>query len=140
MPLNRINQRSFHRRLYAGMLESIKILKRGPNQQGGTITTYILHECRRSQIRRTGEIRDGEQTMDHTTTWHIPVTELDRVGLTYLAAADRIVQLGTLNPIEVNWTWEPESDTTITTKLWGIHFCIDCKRTDPPIAAGGGVG
>ena len=60
MPLNRTNQRFFHRFLYAGQLESVRLLKRGDDQRQGEITAYTLHECRRSQIHKAGQTLDGD--------------------------------------------------------------------------------
>lgn len=129
MPLNRNNTRTFHRTLYAGQLEMIRLLKRNDNQKQGTVTPYILFDCRRSIILKTGETIQGDMNSNHACTWHIPIIELERVGVHYLNPLDRIVQLeGT----ETGWVWQPEATTLITTKLFGNHFCIDCLRTDPP--------
>ena len=131
MPLNRTNQRFFHRFLYAGQLESVRLLKRGDDQRQGEITAYTLHECRRSQIHKAGQTLDGDMNVEHTTTWHIPRTELDRVGVNYLNPLDAIEQL---DGEEKGNIWQPESDTGIDVKLFAVHVCVDCKLLKPKIS------
>ena len=121
MPMNRMNTRTFHRFLYAGMLETITLLKRNDNQQQGTVTSYIVHQCRRGQIFKTGETLAGDMISDHRTTWHFPRTELDRIGINYLNPADRIVD-------GKGRYWQPESTTEIRIKLFENHLCVDCLR------------
>lgn len=128
MPLNAANQRYFHRTLFAGILETVTLLKRGDDQQEGTVTAIQLFECRRGQITKTGEPLAGDETADHRTTWHIPRSEMDRVGVAYLNSLDRIVD-------GKNRYWQPESTTPITVKLFEVHVDVDCLRTDPPANA-----
>src|SRR5438552_1028660 len=108
--MNRNNTRTFHRHLYAGMLESVRLLKRDDDQKQGTVRAIILFECRRSRIIKTGEPVQGDMSENHHTVWHIPRVELDRVGVAYLNAADRIVQL---EGAEKGFTWQLESDNGI---------------------------
>lgn len=129
MPLNRENQRHFHRQLYAGMLESVRILKRGDDQQQGTVTAFVVHEARRGQIVKTGETIQGDMTSNHRVTWHLPKSELDRVGINFLSPLDRIEQI---EGEEAGRFWQPEATTDIEIKLLGVHICVFCLRVDPP--------
>lgn len=123
MPLNRYNTRTFHRTLYGGgILETVTLLKRNDDLQQGTVRALKLFECRWGQITRTGETIAGDITSDHRRTIHIPVTELKRVGVAYINAADRFVD-------QDGRTWQPESPTVITVKLLENHVCVDCLRT-----------
>lgn len=45
MPLRKNNTRTFHRTLYAGELQTITLLKRGDDQQEGTVRKVILFDC-----------------------------------------------------------------------------------------------
>lgn len=130
MPLRRNNTRRFSRKTYAGITEKVRILKRNDNQQQGTVTTYILFRCRRSQIAKTGETIQGDMVSDHTTVWHIPRTELERVGINYLNPLDRIEQL---QGREAGWWWQPEATTVIDVKLFGNEIDLACLRVDPPV-------
>ncbi len=125
MPLNKQNTRTFHRTLYGTILESVTLLKRGPDQQQGTVTAYGLHQCRWSRIYKTGQPLQGDMSSNHRRTLHIPVIELDRIGITYISAVDRFVD-------QDGRFWQPESYNTITVKLIENHMCVDCVRIDPP--------
>ena len=131
MPLNRANQRHFHRTLYAGQLESIRLLKRDDDQRQGTVTPYILYEARRSAIKKSGQTLDGDMNVTHTTTWHIPRVELERVGINYLNPLDQIEQLD--EPERGNF-WQPEATTEIDVKLFGDHVCVDCLMVKPAVS------
>ena len=74
---------------------------------------------------KTGETIQGDIASDTRCSWHIPKIEMDRVGVAYFNALDRIVD-------KHNRYWQPESPQTITTKLFEDHICIDCVRIDPP--------
>ena len=124
MPLlTKNNCRTFHRKLYGGMgaLETVTLLKRGDNQQQGTVTQYTLHDIRHSPITKTGETITGDTVSDHHITWHIPRVELDRIGVYYLNPLDRIKD-------SQGRYWQPESDTLITVKLMETHLCLECVR------------
>ena len=125
MPLNKNNTRHFHKCLYGTILEKVTVLKRNDNQQQGTVQSFVLYSCRRSMIFKTGETLQGDMNSDHRTIWHIPRTEMDRVGINYFNPADRIVD-------GQNRHWQPESTTMITVKLFENHVCVDCLRVDPP--------
>lgn len=125
MPLNRRNQRSFHKTLYAGELETCTLLKRNDDQQQGTVTTYTLFNTRRSRIYKTGEPIQYDISSDERAIWHIPRQELDRVGVDHLNAADRIVD-------KFNRYWQPESNTNIVIQLFENMVNLDCVRIDPP--------
>lgn len=124
MPLNKNNTTTFHRTLYAGMLQQITILKRGDDQRQGEVVKYVLFECRRSVISKTGEPIAGEMTSSHRVTWHIPTIELQRVGINYLNSADRIID------DEEGCTYQPESTTSILLKTFSNHQNIDCLRIE----------
>lgn len=123
MPLNKRNTKVFHRTLYAGILESVILLKRNDDQQEGTVTAIQLFQVRWGQIAKTGEPIAGDMSSEHTRTLHIPRCELDRVGVWYINAADRFQD-------EQGRIWEPESTTTIDVKLFENHLCVNCKRLD----------
>lgn len=120
MTLNRGSTRTFHRVLFAGILETVTLLKRGDDQQQGTVRSMTLFQCRRSMITKTGEQIAGDMTAGRTATWYVPRVELDRVGVTWLSSADRIVD-------KKGRTWQPEADTTIEVKLFENHLRLDCK-------------
>lgn len=129
MPLRRNNTRRFTRKTYAGITEKVRIHKRNDDQQQGTVTTYILFRVRRSQIEKTGETIQGDMVSDHTTVWHIPRTELERVGINYLNPLDRIEQL--VGREAGSW-WQPEATTIIDVKMFGNEICLACLRVDSP--------
>ena len=127
MPIDQYTTRNFHRRLYspAGMLETVTLYKRGDNQLQGTVVSLPLYNCRHSRMEKTGETVQGDMNAFNRCVWHLPVEELDRVGVNYLNPLDRIVD-------KRGWWWQPESDTEITLKLIQNHVCVVCKRVDPP--------
>lgn len=135
MPISRQNQRTFMRRLYAGtgMLKTVTLLKRNNDQQEGVVTAYTLFKVRRSLIVKTREPIFGDMMADHRSTWHIPRSEMYRVGLTDINPADRIVEAPdySYNPAQVRY-WQPESNTTISIKLMETHIDVPCFRVDPP--------
>lgn len=124
MPLNALNTRTFHRFVFAGILETIVILKRDDDQKEGTVRSAKVFDCRRSLIVKTGEPIQEDMTSDHRTTWHIPRIELDRAGVDHLNPADRIVD-------KEGRYWQPESTTVITEKMFSNHVDLDCLRVDP---------
>lgn len=119
------NTRTFHRTLFAGMLETVTILKRNDNQQQGTVRTLIAHQCRRSKIAKAGQSIQGDMSTDHNTIWHIPITEMERLGINYFNVLDRIVD-------GKGRYWQPERGQTIESKLFENHTDIFCVRVDPP--------
>lgn len=129
MPLNRNNCRTFHRRLFAGQLVSVTLLKRKDDQQQGTVTAHKLFECRRDSITKTGEPIQGEMSADERTVWHIPRTELDRVGVAYLNALDRIVDY---DGYPSGRYWQPEAGQALENKLFETRYDVACVRVDPP--------
>jgi 2-keto-4-pentenoate hydratase/2-oxohepta-3-ene-1,7-dioic acid hydratase in catechol pathway len=122
MPLRRNNTRHFYRVFYSGITETIQLLKRNNDQQEGIVTAYTIFACRRSKISKTGEPIQEEMAANHHCTWHIPRSELLRVGLNYINAADRIVN----REYNLEYTWMPESDTRIDEKLFGNQVDIEC--------------
>lgn len=135
MPLTQRNQINFHRRLYAGELKSILLLRRLSDQQNGTVTTYRLFACRRGQISKTGEPIQQNMSSNHSTVWHIPRQELNRVGIQYIDALDRIVETtndgGTTLPVPQYW--QPESTTVILEKLFELMINVDCLLVNQPL-------
>jgi hypothetical protein len=84
-------------------------------------------------IFKTGETIQGDMSADHRTTWHIPRIELDRIGIAYLNAADRIRQdFGN----EKGSYWMPDAETRISVKLGSVEIDLDCTRVDPPRSGG----
>ena len=135
MPLNARNTRTASRGVLSSCLKSVRLLKRGDDQRQNQVTEYLLFGCRRGQITRTGEPIQGDMGSDHRTTWHIPARELERVGLRYLNPADRIVEdHDDMNRplVQSIWRyWQPEADTTITSKLFENEIDVECLRVDP---------
>lgn len=132
MPLRRNNTRTFHRTTFAGQLEAIRLLKRNDNQKQGTVTPFLLFNCRRSLITKTAETIQGDMVADHACVWHIPYIELERVGIHYLNPLDRIVQT---EGMEAGRVWQPEATTIITVKMFGNELDLACLRVDPPTSA-----
>lgn len=130
MPLNPKNTRTFTRRLYGTILERVELLKRDDNQRQGTVRSLILFSCRRGQITKTGETIQADMNANHSTTWHIPLRELNRVGVAYLNPLDRIIDKN-------GFWWQPEGTTNITQKLMLNEVDVDCLRVDPPKTSGG---
>lgn len=127
MPMNRSNTKTFTRRLFAGMIETVTILKRNNDQQQGTVTAYTLFNVRNGPKVKTKEPIQRDMSADYRTTFHVPTIELHRVGIHYINAADRFVK-------KDGSYWQPESDTTITVKMLDNEIDIDCVRVDPPAA------
>lgn len=125
MTLQRFNMRVFHRRLYAGLLWTVTLLKRGDDLQQGTVRAITLYQCRPGQITYTGNTLQGTMNADDRLTWHIPDVELARVGVHHITSLDRIVD-------KYDRYWQPESPTTVLSKLLGNHLCVNCLRVDPP--------
>ena len=124
MPLGRINTSVFHRRLYAGELETVTLLKRRDDQKEGSVVALKLFECRRGNISKQGEAIQTDETAEHYVQWLIPYTELKRVGVNYLNVLDRIVD-------KFNMWWQPESPQTITLAIFDNYYAIDTVRIDP---------
>lgn len=124
MPLNKRNTRGFHRTLYAGNLEEVRLLKRNPNFDASVVTAYQLYECWWSRITKQGEQHDNDTMSNHRRTLHIPKSELDRVGVAYINPLDRFVD-------EQGRYWQNEGDEPIEIKLWENHIDVNCRRTDP---------
>lgn len=124
MTLRKQTTNVFHRRLYAGILETVTLLKRDNDQAQGTVTAYLLFNCRRDMMIKHGNPIHGEMTSDHRTAWMIPRTELERVGVNYLNVLDRIVD-------KENRYWQPENHEQIYIKLFSNYVDIACIRIDP---------
>lgn len=125
MPMRRVLCRQFHRRLFGGQMQKIQLLKRGDDQAEGTVVSLILFQCRHSLIVKTGEPLAGDMASGSRTVWHIPRTELDRVGVAYLNAGDRIREIDGPNSGRV---WMPESTDEITVKLFATHLDVMCTE------------
>src|SRR5437899_591833 len=111
------------------MLQTITLLKRNNDQQQGTVRAVKLFDCRQSMVFKTGEPIAGDETSNHYCIWHIPRREMDRAGVAYINAADRIVNTGA--DINVGGTWQPESTTKIVARLFRNQICVSCLRVDP---------
>lgn len=127
MVINNINQRHVNRRMYTGTgaLVSVTLLKRGDDQREGVVTSYTLHECRHSALHKSHQPIQGDWAVGSRCVWHIPMVELERVGVPYINVLDRIVD-------QVGRYWQPESNQEITFKLIETHYCVECTRIDPP--------
>jgi hypothetical protein len=124
MGLSRRTTRYFMRTLYAGELVTVTLLKRGDDQQQGTVTQYVLYGCRRGKIHNTGEQIQHDFRVGTQTFWHIPREQLDRNGILYINALDRIIDGAQ------RW-WQPEAPTPVRSQLFEQHLCISCLRVDP---------
>jgi hypothetical protein len=124
MPLKRRNQHVFQRRLYAGQLEKVILLKRLDDQNEGSVTAYTLYQCRRGNITKSGEAIYKDTGAFTYLQWLIPCTELRRVGVNYLNVLDRIVD-------QFGMFWEPESPETITLAIFDNFYVIPARRVDP---------
>lgn len=129
MPINRQNQRHMMRGLYAGQLEDVTLLKRGDDQQQGTVRSAKLFGVRWSKIYKAGQTIQNDMISDHRRQLHVPAAELERVGVSHLNPLDRFVD-------QSGRYWQPESTTTITVKLLETHVCVQCLRVDPPKVSG----
>ena len=125
MPINAHTQRTFTRTLFAGIYETITLLKRGDDQQEGTVVSYVVYQCRRSLYTKSGEAIQGAMPVVERAVWHIPRREMDRIGVAYLNVLDRIVD-------GKGRYWQPESGTEIIVKLCEVEVDLQCLRIDPP--------
>lgn len=123
MPLNQRNTRTFHRTLFAGSLECVRLLKRANDQAQGTVVSHEIYQCHWGWVQRTGEPILGEITSRETRRLFVPQVELDRVGVEFISAADRFID-------QEGRTWQPESDTNINEAIFGNQIVIDCRRTN----------
>lgn len=136
MVLRKANTRTQHRRLWAGKAKRITLLKRDDDQRQGTVRAITLFDCLPASngFTKTGEAIQGDMSSDVRRTWRIPAAELERNGVEYINALDRIVEAtddggGTLaNPRY----WQPEGTTSITVTMLENIVTIDCLRVDPP--------
>ena len=131
MPMNRRNTKVMHRRLMADIDLVVRLHKRGDDQRQGTVRALILYQCRRSRIGKTGETFQGDMVSDHRVVWHIPVVELNRVGVQYLNALDRIEEIRGPGAVPGRF-WQPEGSTDLDLKLFENYYDIYCLRVDPP--------
>lgn len=105
-------------------MEPITLLKRGNDQQEGTVVALQLYQCRRNNLEKSGEAIQLDMSSHHSTRWIIPCTELRRVGVNYINVLDRIVDVFGM------W-WQPESGTSIVLSQFDNYTLIDCLRVDP---------
>ena len=126
--------RNVARTLFAGTgaLKSITLLKRNDDLQQGTVRAVKLFDCRKSFQTKTGQSIQGEMSSDHRCVWHIPRVQLDRAGVTYLNALDRIVEdkEDGGKKLVIPRQWQPESTTPITIKLFENEIDLECLRVD----------
>lgn len=124
MPLNKRNTRFFHRTLYAGQTERLRLLKRDPNLKAMIVTPHLLFTCWWSDLTKEGQQLDNDVTSNHRRTWHVPVSELRRVGVNYINPLDVFVD------VEGRY-WQPESTNKIDSLLFENYLDIECRRTEP---------
>ena len=132
MPIGPLTTRTFHRTLYAGMLQTVRLLKRDNDQQQGTITAYNLFECRQSMSFADGQTIQADMLSNHRCVWHIPAIALNAIGFTYINMLDIIDNTVGGVGIGVPGFWQPESGTELIRKLFSNHYCVSCLRIDPP--------
>ncbi len=123
MVLNAQDFRSFHKRLYAGVgcLQTVTLLKRGDDQQQGTVTAYKIFNARWTRIWKGGQSLAGSMSSNNTRQVHIPQSEFSRIGVSNINVLDRFVDTD-------GRTWQPESPEVIVSQLIEEHWCIPCKR------------
>jgi hypothetical protein len=126
MPLRPGLVRTFHRTLFAGWNQMVTLLKRGDDQNEGTVTQYKLFNCRWSMIASTGEMIQADMTADHRRILHIPRIELDYNGIPYINSLDIFVDS------TQGRYWQKEATTEQHSKLSEQHLDIFCLRVDPP--------
>lgn len=126
MPLRPETCRTFHRHLYAGWNETVRLLKRGDDQLAGMVTEYTLFDCRWARVFKTGQPIATQMSSDHRRTLHVPRIEIERVGVSHINALDRFVD-------RQGRFWQPESTSLLTIKLGQQHVCVECWLTDPPV-------
>lgn len=126
MPMNRQNQRFFHRHLYGGnglngWLDTITLVKRANDQNQGQQRTLTLFDCREKKIEHQGEPLRGTAAAGDRTVWQIPRIELDRVGVTEINTLDWFIGPDAQK-------WQPEADTLIHIQLGKNFINVYCKR------------
>lgn len=121
--LNRNNFRTFHRRLYGPLLETVRCLKRNDDMEASVVRSVTLFECRWSVMDKHGQPIAGDMLTEHFRTIHIPNIQMERNQIAYFNPLDRFVDAQ-------GWYWQPESGQTITSKLLLQHCCVDCRRVD----------
>lgn len=125
MPLiTKSSSETFHSWLYAGQMGTVTLLKRGDDQQEGSVIAYTLYECRRSNMSKTGEPIQGDMPVGCSTTWQIPAIQLRRINVNYLNVLDRIVD-------QLGMYWQPESGQSIILSQFDSHYIVSCVRIDP---------
>jgi len=122
--LNKITTRTFHRKLYAGELETITLLKRNDDQGQTTVRSLKIFNVRKSPIVKTGQTIQGEMSSDERTVWHLFSVELENAGVDYINNLDRIVD-------SQGRYWQPESTVSIVRKLFENESHVECMRVDP---------
>ncbi len=136
MVLRKANTRTQYRRMWAGKSKKVTLLKRDDDQKQGTVRAVTLFDCLPSPtgFTKTGEAFQGDMSSDMRRTWKIPVAELNRGGVAYINALDRIVETtddgGNLLPYPRYW--QPEGTTMIAVTMLENLVSVDCLRVDPP--------
>ncbi len=125
MVLRKSTTRGFYKFLYAGELETAKILKRENDLREGVVRTCVVFSCRRRPVLKSGQPIQGEMSSNERAEWMIPAVELARVGINYINVLDRIVD-------KQNRFWQPESGDSIRNRLFENYVSISCQRVDPP--------
>ncbi len=110
-------------RYAVGVLETVTFRRRGPNQQAGTITDFLVFNCRWSRVFQTGQEIDDTLSSDNTRTLHVPQSELDKVGAGPIRVTDQFID-------KEGRTWQPESPQVILTKLNQQHVDVPCRRVN----------
>lgn len=129
MVIRKNNTNSFFRKLFAGQVETVCLLKRENDQRAGTVRTVHLWPVRWKPILQTGEPYQGSMTSVNRRTVCIPRFALDEAGVAYISALDRFKD-------EQGRHWQPESTTVIDIKLFENIVNVDCLRCDVPSPPG----
>lgn len=105
-------------------METVTLLKRGDDQQEGTVVQHTIFQCRRGNSVKSGEAIAFDVPATTAIQWLIPCTELRRVGVNYLNVLDRIVD-------KYHMWWQPESPQTIELAIFDNYYVYNCIRVDP---------
>ena len=130
MALNPQTTRDFIPRLYAGMLQTVILLKRDNDQRQGTVRAVTLVNCRQSMVFKHGEPIQADWSTQSRCVWHIPKVSMEMAGVAYINATDRIDNRNAT--FGVPGIWQAEANTEIIVKLFGNVVNVHCLRIDPP--------
>lgn len=125
MAIRQSTTKSFFRTIYAGMTETVCLLKRENDQRAGVVRSVMVHGVKWDDIMKTGEPLQGSMTSAHRRTLYVPKVRLQDAGVSYINSLDRFRD-------KQGRHWQPESTTTIFIEMFENIVSVDCLRCDPP--------